>query len=48
MYEDAPDPEPEKGEALVQIRATGINHVDLDVRAGVSRFPVPAPMSSLR
>lgn len=43
MYEDAPDPEPDPGEALVQIRATGINHVDLDVRAGVSRFPVSFP-----
>jgi NADPH:quinone reductase-like Zn-dependent oxidoreductase len=43
VYEDAPDPEPEPGEALVQIRSTGINHVDLDVRAGVSRFPVSFP-----
>ena len=43
VYEDAPDPEPEPGEALVNIRSTGINHVDLDVRAGVSRFPVSFP-----
>ncbi len=42
-YEDAPDPEPEPGEALVRVRATGVNHVDLDVRAGVSRFPVTFP-----
>ena len=42
-YEDALDPEPEPGEALVNIRSAGINHVDLDVRAGVSRFPVSFP-----
>jgi len=43
MYEDAPDPEPAPGEVLVRVRAAGINHVDLDVRAGVSRFPVSFP-----
>ena len=42
-YEDAPDPEPEPGEALVRVRATGVNHVDLDTRAGVSRFPITFP-----
>ena len=42
-YEEAPDPEPEPGEALVRVRATGVNHVDLDVRAGVSRFPITFP-----
>ena len=43
MYEDAPDPEPAPGEVLVRVRAAGINHVDLDIRAGVSRFPVSFP-----
>lgn len=42
-YEDAPDPEPAPEEVLVRIRAAGINHVDLDIRAGVSRFPVSFP-----
>jgi NADPH:quinone reductase-like Zn-dependent oxidoreductase len=42
-YEDAPDPEPAPGEVLVRVRAAGINHVDLDIRAGVSRFPVSFP-----
>lgn len=42
-YEDAPDPEPEPGEVLVRVRSAGINHVDLDIRAGVSRFPVSFP-----
>ena len=43
VYEDAPDPEPEPGEALVRVGAIGVNHVDLDVRAGVSRLPVSFP-----
>ena len=43
VYEDAPDPEPEPGEALMRVRAVGINHVDLDIRAGVSRFPISFP-----
>ena len=44
-YEDAtdPEPEPEPGEALVRVRAAGVNHVDLDMRAGVSRFPISFP-----
>ena len=32
-YEDAPDPEPAPGEVLVRVRAAGINHGDLDIRA---------------
>lgn len=43
QYEEAPDPIPGPGEALVRVRACGVNHVDLDRRAGVSRFPHPLP-----
>ena len=43
VYEDAPDPEPGPGETLVRVRAAGVNHVDLDMRAGVSRFPISFP-----
>ena len=43
VYEDCPTPEPEPGEALVRVGATGVNHVDLDMRAGVSRFPISFP-----
>ena len=43
VYEDAPDPEPEPGEALVRVGAVGINHIDLDIRAGVSRYPITFP-----
>ena len=42
-YEDAPDPKPQAGEVLIRVRACGINHVDLDLREGVSRFPLPLP-----
>ena len=42
-FEDVPDPEPLPGEALIRVRAAAINHVDLDVRAGVSRMPIPLP-----
>jgi NADPH:quinone reductase-like Zn-dependent oxidoreductase len=37
------DPRPGPGEVLVRIRASGLNHLDVDVRDGVSRFPVELP-----
>ena len=43
VYEDAPAPKPQAGEALVRVRGVGINHVDLDHRAGTSRIPVTFP-----
>ena len=43
VYEEAPKPVPKPGEALVRVRAVGINHVDLDHRAGTSRIPVKFP-----
>ena len=43
VSEEAPTPVPKAGEALVRVRATGINHVDLDHRAGTSRIPVRFP-----
>jgi NADPH:quinone reductase-like Zn-dependent oxidoreductase len=43
VYEDSPTPTPGVGEAVVRVRAVGINHVDLDVRAGVSRMPISFP-----
>jgi NADPH:quinone reductase-like Zn-dependent oxidoreductase len=42
-YEEVPDPAPELGEAVVQVRAAGVNHVDLDMRSGVSRLDLKLP-----
>lgn len=43
QYEDAADPSPGEGDVIVRVKAASINHLDLDVRAGVSRWPVPLP-----
>jgi NADPH:quinone reductase-like Zn-dependent oxidoreductase len=41
--EEVDDPRPGPGEVLVRIRAAGLNHLDVDVRDGVSRFPIELP-----
>jgi NADPH:quinone reductase-like Zn-dependent oxidoreductase len=41
--EDVPDPRPGPGEVLVDVSACALNHLDVDVREGVSRFPVELP-----
>jgi NADPH:quinone reductase-like Zn-dependent oxidoreductase len=43
VCEETAKPAPGPGEALVRVRAVGINHVDLDHRAGTSRIPVSFP-----
>ncbi len=43
VHEEAPRPASKPGEALVRVRAVGINHVDLDHRAGTSRIPLTFP-----
>jgi NADPH:quinone reductase-like Zn-dependent oxidoreductase len=40
-YEDIPDPAPEPGEALVEMRAAGLNHLDVWVRKGLPSVPKP-------
>ena len=40
---ELPDPEPGPGEVLVDVAATALNHLDVDVREGTSRFPVECP-----
>ena len=42
-HEDVLDSVPAAEEALVTVRATGINHVDLDIRAGISRMDLDLP-----
>jgi NADPH:quinone reductase-like Zn-dependent oxidoreductase len=43
-YEDAPDPVPAPGEALVRVRACALNHLDIWHRRGLDRLNTPLPM----
>jgi NADPH2:quinone reductase len=36
-YEEVPDPQPGEDEVLVRIEAAGVNHFDLNLRAGMAR-----------
>jgi NADPH:quinone reductase-like Zn-dependent oxidoreductase len=42
-YEDAPDPEPAPGRAIVRVRACALNHLDLWQRRGIERVSIPLP-----
>ena len=44
QYADIPDPEIGPGDVLVQVQACGVNHSDLDSRAGTSRWLFELPM----
>jgi NADPH:quinone reductase-like Zn-dependent oxidoreductase len=41
--EQVDDPMPGPGEVSIRVRASALNHLDVDVRAGISRFPVAFP-----
>jgi NADPH:quinone reductase-like Zn-dependent oxidoreductase len=41
--EEIDDPRPGPGEVLITIRAAALNHLDVDVREGTSRFPIQLP-----
>jgi NADPH:quinone reductase-like Zn-dependent oxidoreductase len=41
--EELPDPKPAPGQVSIEITASALNHLDVDVREGVSRFPVELP-----
>lgn len=43
VCEQAKVPTPGAGEVTVRVRAVGVNHVDLDIRAGTSRIPITFP-----
>jgi NADPH:quinone reductase-like Zn-dependent oxidoreductase len=43
VCEETRKPTPAAGEAVVRVRAVGINHVDLDIRSGTSRVPLTFP-----
>jgi len=40
-YEDAPEPVPGDGEALVELRAASLNHLDVWIRKGLPSVPKP-------
>src|ERR671913_2213800 len=42
-FEDAPDPAPSPGRAIVRVRACALNHLDLWQRRGLDRVPIPLP-----
>jgi NADPH:quinone reductase-like Zn-dependent oxidoreductase len=42
-WEELDDPVPVADEVLIEVRACGLNHSDLDSRAGTSRWPFPMP-----
>lgn len=42
-YEQAPDPQPGPGRALVRVHACALNHLDLWQRRGLDRVPIPLP-----
>jgi len=42
-FEDAPDPSPGAGEALIRVRACALNHLDLWQRRGMERVRIPLP-----
>jgi NADPH:quinone reductase-like Zn-dependent oxidoreductase len=37
------DPQPGPGEVAIEVAAAALNHLDVDIREGVSRFPVGLP-----
>jgi NADPH:quinone reductase-like Zn-dependent oxidoreductase len=42
-YEDAPDPQPAPGRAIVRVRACALNHLDIWERRGLDRVTLPLP-----
>ena len=40
-YEDVPDPKPRKDQVLVRVKACALNHLDIWVRKGVTKSPLP-------
>ena len=43
VYEDAPDPAPAEGRAVVRVHACALNRLDVWERRGIARVPIPLP-----
>ena len=43
LWEELDDPIPGADEVVIEVRACGLNHSDLDSRAGTSRWPFTMP-----
>src|SRR3989442_3679136 len=43
LYKDVPDPRPGRGEVLIEVKATSINHIDIFLRRGMPGLRVPMP-----
>ncbi len=43
QFEDAPDPQPAPGRAIVRVHACALNHLDLWARRGIERLKLPLP-----
>jgi NADPH:quinone reductase-like Zn-dependent oxidoreductase len=43
--EEVDDPTPGPGQVSIRIRASALNHLDVDIREGISRFPVEPPFT---
>jgi NADPH:quinone reductase-like Zn-dependent oxidoreductase len=41
--EELDDPQPGPGEVVIDVTASALNHLDVDVREGISRFPIGLP-----
>jgi len=43
VYKEMPDPKPGRGEVLIEVKATSINHIDIFLRRGMPEIKVPMP-----